>query len=87
MRQAHKVCAHVLDLLHIVAVLSIGHGGADAGMLLVAVGTADQYALAVHEETFVGAHLEPAVAEGLTLLVLDIALGIFQCDFDSVEMG
>ena len=65
MGETDEVGAHVLDELHLLLDEIVGHGGGVAGVVFVAMGSAEEEALAVELEGAVLDEFGVANAEGL----------------------
>ena len=70
--EAHEVAAHVLDHLHFPPDQVFRHRGGESGVVLVALGAADQQTLAVQLEGAVLHEFVPAQAEALRHLLFAV---------------
>src|SRR3954471_24505779 len=83
MAEADEVGPHVLDEGQLAPDEIVGEGGAETGVILVAVGPAQEQPLAVEEEGSLLLPLDVAQAEVLADLLL--ALGALVADLAGVE--
>jgi len=82
--EADEVRAHIFDEVHFLSDQVVGHGGGVSGVVFVAVGSAEQEALAVELE---GAVLDPlGVTEAECLVCGVFAARAFDGDAALVEV-